>query len=571
LLSELSKTVAKSIRQQGGHLVFPAPQDAENEASAVANIILAELPAEISPEKVADQAKAEAHRHWERLSQQAREKAGHLIREDVWKEQNRPEDIVEFYAAWVPLGSGYAIARRRLMRLLGGRKNARDFLPAQGRAGLPKSSLDGRRETVLQKNVKNSRKLRLAEGEQLDVVGVVKRCAGENRPYPSVARIAADPWLRGVAGSASENREIREAFEMLKKACQATDGIHRLDASAFPQFGAFPFEGTAVYETRYRELANETETNEEVFAPLRQALHRLTKGKTSGGLGLGDPQPYLAMLVADGDRMGAVISQLASADRNRALSAKLAEFGRRAGGRIAEHNGVCVYAGGDDVLALCPVDRALDCARLLHDDFARFLRDFKDGSGRSPTLSVGIAIGHFMEPLEDLLDHGRRAERMAKEATAGAKGDPFGERHGLALLVCPRSGVNFGVREQWQDGDSSLDRRLAHWSRLFTDRALPNKLPYELRLLADQLRNWPDPQAAATSASAPADAVQAEAFLLLKRKQVKKEMRQQLADKVAALSSSADLARLAGEMLVAQWIANAQQQAHRKLLKEAQA
>ena len=35
------------------------------------------------------------------------------------------------------------------MRLLAGRKNCRDFLPAKGDAGVPKSSLDGQRESVL--------------------------------------------------------------------------------------------------------------------------------------------------------------------------------------------------------------------------------------------------------------------------------------------------------------------------------------------------------------------------------------------------------------------------------------
>ena len=35
------------------------------------------------------------------------------------------------------------------MRLLAGRKNCRDFLPANGRPGVPKSSLDGLRESVL--------------------------------------------------------------------------------------------------------------------------------------------------------------------------------------------------------------------------------------------------------------------------------------------------------------------------------------------------------------------------------------------------------------------------------------
>ena len=88
------------------------------------------------------------------------------------------------------------------MRLLAGRKNFRDFEPATRLdVRLPKSSLDGQRATVLvgpkpdespaTYRDKWPRSLRLAPGEQLDVVGVTKRLgkqAGEPNPrYPSVA------------------------------------------------------------------------------------------------------------------------------------------------------------------------------------------------------------------------------------------------------------------------------------------------------------------------------------------------------------------------------------------------
>src|ERR1019366_8145180 len=74
-----------------------------------------------------------------------------------------------------------------------------------GEAGVPKSSLDGARESVWMDGWDSAkleaglaRKLRVSPGEQLDAVGVVKRVAGGKANYPSVSRIAADPWLRGL-------------------------------------------------------------------------------------------------------------------------------------------------------------------------------------------------------------------------------------------------------------------------------------------------------------------------------------------------------------------------------------
>ena len=72
----------------------------------------------------------------------------------------------------------------------------------------------------------------------------------------------------------------------------------------------------------------------------------------------------------------------------------LAGFASEAREIVHEHNGVLVYAGGDDVLAFVPVDRSLDCARGLHDTFGQLLQEWGEKVGTKITLSVGVAIGH---------------------------------------------------------------------------------------------------------------------------------------------------------------------------------
>lgn len=189
LLSEISRAVAKCVKVQEDTLIFPALVDAEN----VANVILAELRSG-DPEKVAAAAKGAANDCWKTFAEKARIEAASIIREEVWNDQ--VDDVIEFYAAWVQATGNYTEDRKMLMSLLAGRKACRDFLPPKGRAGFPKSSLDGQRETVLKSGGRTDwpQNLRLSQGEQLDVVGVTKRLGkkqGENNPaYPSVARVS---------------------------------------------------------------------------------------------------------------------------------------------------------------------------------------------------------------------------------------------------------------------------------------------------------------------------------------------------------------------------------------------
>jgi CRISPR-associated protein Cmr2 len=194
LLSEISKAVAQSVQDHGGRLIFPHPETdltSGDDQVNVANVILAELPTG-EPKTITTEAKRAAETCWHRFADEAYTAALKIIRPEVWYDQ--VEDVIEFYAAWVPATSDYRTDRQKLMRLLAGRKNLRDFLPAQGRdQGLPKSSLDGQRATVLQRRKKFPSQYRIREGEQLDVVGLVKRQAGGSRPYPSVSRVAADP------------------------------------------------------------------------------------------------------------------------------------------------------------------------------------------------------------------------------------------------------------------------------------------------------------------------------------------------------------------------------------------
>jgi CRISPR-associated protein Cmr2 len=208
---------------------------------------------------------------------------------------------------------------------------------------------------------------------------------------------------------------------------------------------------------------------------------------------IGDPNPYLAVLVADGDRVGEAISRLGSAGENRGFSQDLSRFAAEARAIIDRHQGILVYAGGDDVLAFVSVDRCLECARKLHDAFGKLLASWSARTGRQPTLSVGVAIAHFLENLEDLLEYGRAAEEHAKDPLEDDR-QPDGEhgvqedRDGLAIHLLKRGGTPIVMRSSWSDDPDVRINELAEW---LNAGEVPGGLAYELHALADVYENWP--------------------------------------------------------------------------------
>ncbi|MFO1429286.1 MAG: type III-B CRISPR-associated protein Cas10/Cmr2 [Candidatus Competibacteraceae bacterium] len=522
MLSEISKATACAIRNARGQLIFPSPEALDKSVDGqplnVANIILAELPEGIEPAEISEKAKVAANECWYEFAGHAYEAACPLIDFERWNEQL--DDVLEFYAAWMPLDpANYQETRKQLMRLLAGRKACRDFQPAKGHQGIFKSSLDGARESVLiapkrrrqvlESNSELAQRCRFARGEELDVIGVTKRAATK-KAFASVVRVAADPWIRGIKADAGQAaRTLRQIAEYCEKAPFATGtGDYYRDI--------FHYDGAVLYPSRlngllqppsdrqqesysYEDLLNDKDRKK--LRQIKSWVETLQKAPPKG-LGYGEPEPYLAILVADGDRMGKVLSVITEAKQHCEFSRKLAEFAEKAGNIVEKCNGCLIYSGGDDVLALLPVDRCLECARQLHDEFSKLLEAWKDDKGNPPTLSVGLAIGHCMEPLEDLLDYARSAEKAAKRLT---------DKNGLAVHLYPRSGVSIQVQNQWTEKPDSLDRRLQDWALMHLREEISDKAAYDLRQLARDYAGW-------VNSTQTNSAIEKDIIRLLKRK-----------------------------------------------------
>lgn len=178
-----------------------------------------------------------------------------------------------------------------------------------------------------------------------------------------------------------------------------------------------------------------------------------------------------------------------------ALSEALANFGLYCAGQIVrEFGGQLIYAGGDDVLAMLPAARALDCAQALQLAFrglapdkpeARASREVqrvlnqlfefpadgfircKLGKGRGEhtrpnwpllvmgskaTASVGIAIGHVRSPMQDTIQAARDAETAAKRLP---------DKGAFCLSVLKRSGEAATVTAKWNSGVAGVWEELS--------------------------------------------------------------------------------------------------------------
>jgi CRISPR-associated protein Cmr2 len=473
VLSELSRAAARALVDRGAELVFPALARGDPELAAcpisvrddgssplsIANKLVSELPENVNPETVAREVRESVLQFW-RNDVAATVKgdcASVLARgvDPVWEEQI--ETFLEFAASWTPV-ENYSSDRSRVESTIAARKNLRDFSQWKNqRDGKRKSSLDGGRETVLaEKKLRDpriARTYRIDPNEELDAVGLVKRAGGKPEQFVPIVNVALASWIDKAKQTApSEFKRLCESCKTIELA-----QVHR----KLPCAVEFPFDASVLLRSRWKAVFEEQglsgepeDWGEKNVKPLLSLMR--------------DPYPYVACLVADGDRIGKAIGTLTSSSDHRQFSQSLANFAKEARKIVEQlHRGSLVYAGGDDVLAFLPLPEAVGCADALRKSF----NDLIEGS----TLSVGVGIGHVMESMGDLLNLGREAESLAKRGSP-AHGT---ERNALAIIVSKRSGGIRSWRARWDEWNGDPAGRLREDAALLENRLSKRKI-YEI-------------------------------------------------------------------------------------------
>jgi CRISPR-associated protein Cmr2 len=289
-----------------------------------------------------------------------------------------------------------------------------------------------------------------------DAIGIKLDAQG----WPSTVTIAALPWMRAIAtredfcvnAKAYADAAASEQGAILRSWCRirllreypATAGRFRELSGNF---------------LNHRALANADDTpflHEARRPALLRALHELECADRAGN--------FYAVLVMDGDSMGALIGTHGPAVATSALT----QFATRVPDVVAAHDGVCVYAGGDDLLALLPLDRALDAASAAHRLYAESF-----GSDIPATISAAIVFAHYrcafsrvLATAHELLDN------VAKDETG---------RDSLAIRVLKPGGVAC----QWSGPFAHLLKNTPHiftpLLQKFKAGVLTSSLLYNLR------------------------------------------------------------------------------------------
>jgi len=514
LLQQLAMHLAQHIQGKGGTLIFPASAEQPGPNKVVATIETDD------PAAFAQQLREVAVQWLWQQWQSARERMPNVpLDEHLAEEQIK--QFLEFYAAWVPLNGDYAQARHQAERLLAGRKALRDFRQVPCRPGRPKSPLDPSRDTVLKLDAglripeqAQQEPLFLKRTEYLDAVSMLKRLKGE-RGVPSTSYMAAQAIL-----PIADQQAVTELERIADNAPGAVD------------------IGDLMFPTRVQEEVEEGEPRlsrylkdrlTEIDQLRRQILDSLSPR-------LSECPSYYAILAADGDRMGQCISAQRDMDSHRRLSAALAEVAEEMKKVVNQHHGYTVYAGGDDLLAFLPVNQILSCACELAAAFRKAMEPFRGGSSEAGTLSIGVAIVHRMEMLQQSLEWAREAEREAKRW-----------RNAIAIALHTRGGVPLTAVTAFKD-DPYLDG-WRQWLKAFR-AGLTRGFPYELQYLAREVEN----------ASLSIDSLRAEALRIFDRKTGRegsaavKQFRPAYQQRIDTIGNTDELRAFAEQLIVARFL-----------------
>jgi CRISPR-associated protein Cmr2 len=145
--------------------------------------------------------------------------------------------------------------------------------------------------------------------------------------------------------------------------------------------------------------------------------------------------PFYAVLIMDGDSLGTQMSVL---EKQEPITKGLKKFTRSVSGIVYDKNGFLIYAGGDDVLAVCPLEDAIDCALSLRQFYETCFSE-KDVN---TTLSGAIVYAHIKVPLTRVL---KDAHKLLDEVAKDACG-----RDSLAIQVLKPGGVNVQWAMPWE-------------------------------------------------------------------------------------------------------------------------
>ncbi|WP_273888960.1 type III-B CRISPR-associated protein Cas10/Cmr2 [Rubrobacter naiadicus] len=512
LLSYLSGQAMRAVLDGGGKVIFPEVGDQpsitdpllaaimghplsgnENpQTGSLPNRFKAEVPDDFDPKRCRDAVQSRwqeiADAIWERYVAPV---AGHgKGTKKIWKRQ-----VESFWEMrWV---LGEDPGDRSDQRWLDLRKNWRTHHPPaepgdkctlmgnwQELSGYVRAKERDAQKEFWNELRRKSGELNLGEHERLCAIALIKRLFPgvaedaigwklEAGTWPSTPYMAAVPWIE----EAHERSEAEEYLNILQEDGTPRWAFGEYDTKLPCLRGAGRFaklDGNLFHKTALDNERAMPELSAQKREKLLDVLSKLNRA-------VGHPaSPFYALLLMDGDRLGSLLQhdQIDPKDVSRAL----ARFTEGVDEIVGEHCGRTVYAGGDDVLALLPLDRALSAAEKLRE---RFLKSFdavlggrrpkgEDGEPLRTTISAGLVFAHYNTTLRSVM---REAHRLLDEVAKDRNG-----RDSLAVSVLTGSGRTVEWVSGWEEspGGTLIARHLQNLASSF-DEQFAGRFFYNVR------------------------------------------------------------------------------------------
>ncbi|RAL25610.1 type III-B CRISPR-associated protein Cas10/Cmr2 [Thermoflavimicrobium daqui] len=481
LLSYLSGHAMMAAIREGCHIVFPyvherkgvecnlhdpllqaidaclkgqAPQDGPWIGS-LPNRFKAEVPEGLDPIKSAQACQKAVVKAWKRVSEAVWNYTvapiAHLGQgtRAIWDRQT--QNFWEM--AWV-IGEEEDLLDRR--------KNWRSYIPPEepgdkctlmGSLQEVSGHFRGDKQRKFWKSLRNRLKgFDLGLDERLSTIGLIKRFfvkeevtkaaigwdfPDQARLFPSTAYIAIIPWLAEVVKQApQEAQAYMEAARLCK--VDMSEYPKRFGLPHLSKYGFTQLQGQAFYQS-YMEndrnfekgLIKERQRMKESYQQLIDAMDKQ------------EPNPYYALILMDGDRLGALLQKRSEKEGKvgKLVSQSLAQFTEGIELLVSEHQGVTIYAGGDDVLAMVPMEQALAVVVKLREKYMTSFSKIMESSDDA-TISAAIVYAHYRAPLQEVLQHAHQLlDKEAKEKSG---------RNSLAISVWKSSGIDLTWSAPWE-------------------------------------------------------------------------------------------------------------------------
>lgn len=501
LLSYLSGVAIKAITEHdpAAELLKPVVKDdplwldLHNPQSATTSVgsIPNHFTAKVSPGVDGAVVAQAVQKQWQQIAQKVWDryiaKVAHLgdNTPDIWKEQ-----VVGFWdIAWIvtPDDQSGALAMRKNWRTYdpppqGGDKCTlmSDWQEISGYARVKDRAKQDRFWNALRQQ---TGQLNLPESERLCAIALIKRLypliSSETvgwelgiKSWPSTSYMAAVPWLRKCLEDKPESaKQLLDLLTKIKDGDleESIKGEYHTSINSLEQLSRDSslrelthFDGRCFTLSGLQELPwkSTVEKQGEIAHLKKKLLEELKKLNEEMGWAA---SPYYALLLMDGDNAGETIARLKGDAA--AFSKGLTKFANQVPGIIKQYDGKTIYAGGDDVLALLPLDQALLAADQLRETYSGCF-----GQQVKATISAAVVMAHHRLSLRGVVAY---AHHLLDDVAKDGNG-----RNSLGVAALNSGGPMWQWVSTWQVGEDAVVHKL---SDLLESNRFSSRFFYKIR------------------------------------------------------------------------------------------